>query len=163
MRYFDRSTKNTPNLYEIRLKHTNYSIPDGADLSFLGYDTFILTEAPTPLPFHRVVEDTPTTNIQVWKQVPFTDDEVISYVVERIQQRLDNFAKTRSYDDIKSLASYAGDSDPIFNAEGTYGRNIRSQTWRKAITMLNEIKAGTRPKPQTYEEFEAELPLLQWP
>lgn len=84
-------------------------------------------------------------------------------VVARTQQRLDAFARTRGYDDIKSLSDYAGDEDPVFHAEGTYGKQMRSRTWRKLYDILTAVQTGTRPMPASYEEIESELPVLEWP
>lgn len=90
-------------------------------------------------------------------------NKLISDITAAIQNRLDNFARTRNYDDIKSLSDYAGDTDPIFNSEGSYGKSLRSQTWRTAITILEDIKAGRRPLPSGYEDLAPELPEMRWP
>lgn len=79
------------------------------------------------------------------------------------QKRLDDFARTRYYDDIKSLSDYAGDADPIFDAEGTYGKSVRSQTWRTLFNIMDQVRAGARSMPTSYADIEAELPSLQWP
>lgn len=82
-----------------------------------------------------------------------------------VQKRLDDFARTRMYDDIKSLSDYAGDADPVFNAEGTYGKSLRSQTWRAAINYMQDILAGNKPMPASVEEAitAANLPTPEWP
>lgn len=82
---------------------------------------------------------------------------------DAIQQRLDDFARTRNYDDIKSAVSYAGDPDPVFSAEGQACRNLRSATWRAAHNILAQVQAGTRPMPQSIADIEADLPALVWP
>jgi hypothetical protein len=86
-----------------------------------------------------------------------------SSIVQKVQQRLDDFAKTRAYDDIKSLSDYADDEDPVFRAEGIYGKSRRSLTWRTTINFMNDVKAGIRPIPSGYADVEAELPELNWP
>ena len=83
-------------------------------------------------------------------------------VTDAIQARLDAFAQTRFYDDMKSLVGYAGDPDPTFDAEGTYGKNARSATWVTARTIQNDVRAGKRPLP-TVAEVLSELPPLVWP
>lgn len=107
---------------------------------------------------------------QTWQIVPKSPEElaanaeaILRAITNAIQSRLDDFARERRYDDIKSLADYAGDSDPVFNLEGTYGKQVRSQTWRIAIDYMNEVKAGTKPLPSGYADIEPLLPALVWP
>lgn len=84
-------------------------------------------------------------------------------IVKATQERLDTFARTRNYDDIKSASDYAGCSVPKFDTEGTYCRNARAQTWAKLYDMLAEVQAGTRPVPDNFSDIEPELPVLAWP
>lgn len=114
-------------------------------------------------------------------QVPFTPEEEAEWdameaahaaqeperikaaIVQATQDRLDDFARTRDYDDIKSASDYAGCSVPRFDVEGTYCRNARAETWAKLYDMLDEVNAGTRPMPTGYVDIESELPTLAWP
>lgn len=84
-------------------------------------------------------------------------------IVAATQARLDAFARTRNYDDIKSASDYAGCSVPQFSAEGTYCRDARAETWAKLYDMLAQVQAGTRPMPSSFSDIEAELPPLAWP
>lgn len=84
-------------------------------------------------------------------------------IVTATQKRLDVFAQTRNYDDIKSASDYAGCSVPKFSVEGTYCRDIRAETWAKLYEMLAEVEAGTRPVPTGFADVEPELPALVWP
>jgi hypothetical protein len=79
------------------------------------------------------------------------------------QQRLDNFAKTRNYDGVLSLCTYASSPNPKFQAEGQYGVEARDATWSKLYEILAEVEAGTRPMPTGYADIEPELPPLVWP
>jgi hypothetical protein len=79
------------------------------------------------------------------------------------QERLDTFARSRSYDDIKSASTYAGCSVPRFDTEGTYCRDIRAQTWNILYDLLDQVKAGTIPKPNHFSDIEPLLPVLEWP
>lgn len=88
--------------------------------------------------------------------------QVIAEFTAAIQQRLDDFARTRKYDGILSLASYATDPDPKFAAEGKYGVDARSATWAKSYEIMAAVQAGTRPMP-TLEQILSELPALSWP
>jgi hypothetical protein len=84
-------------------------------------------------------------------------------VVAETQKRLDDFAKTRNYDGILSLATYATSTNTTFATEGQYGVEARDATWAMLYTILAEVQAGTRPMPTGYSDIEAELPTLSWP
>jgi len=90
-------------------------------------------------------------------------EELQAEIVQATQQRLDDFAKTRNYDGILSLCTYATDPDPKFRAEGQYGVESRSATWSRLYSILAEVEAGTRPMPTGYADIEPELPALAWP
>jgi len=84
-------------------------------------------------------------------------------IVTATQQRLDDFARTRNYDGILSLCTYATSTVQKFQAEGQYGVTARDATWAKLYEMLAEVQAGTRPMPNGYADVEPELPVLEWP
>lgn len=84
-------------------------------------------------------------------------------IVQETQKRLDDFAKTRNYDGILSLCTYATSTVPKFQTEGQYGVTARDATWDKLYQIMAEVGAGTRPMPTGYADIEAELPTLQWP
>lgn len=84
-------------------------------------------------------------------------------IVQQTQARLDDFAKTRYYDGILSLCTYATSSNPKFQVEGQYGVTARDETWSVLYGIMAAVEAGTRPMPDGYKEIEAELPVLEWP
>lgn len=84
-------------------------------------------------------------------------------IVSATQKRLDDFAKTRNYDGILSLCTYATSAVPKFQAEGQYGVTARDATWATLYTVLAEVEAGTRPVPSGFADIEADLPELVWP
>lgn len=84
-------------------------------------------------------------------------------VEQATQQRLDDFAKTRNYDNILSAATYANSAVPKFRAEGQYAVEARDATWVKLLQILSDVESGNRPVPQDYTDIEAELPPLIWP
>lgn len=84
-------------------------------------------------------------------------------IIDAVQMRMDTFAQTRDYDDIKSASTYAGCSIPKFDIEGTYCRNIRAQTWYVLYDILTEIDNGQRAMPTSFSDIEPLLPVLQWP
>jgi hypothetical protein len=92
-----------------------------------------------------------------------TPEQIQSEIVIVTQQRLDDFAKTRNYDGVLSLCTYASSPNAKFQAEGQYGVEARDATWSKLLEILAEVEANTRPMPTGYAEIEPELPPLVWP
>jgi len=90
-------------------------------------------------------------------------EQLIKSITDKTQQRLDRFAQTRGYDNIVSACSYATSQHPKYGVEGTYCVKAREDTWDALYAILAEVQAGTRPKPSSYEDIEADLPVLQWP
>ena len=84
-------------------------------------------------------------------------------VVQATQTRLDGFAKTRNYDGILSLATYATSTNAKFQAEGQYGVEARDATWSKLYEIMAEVESGARPMPESFADVEPELPVLEWP
>ena len=85
-----------------------------------------------------------------------------SSVIAATQQRLDAFARTRNYDGILSLCTYATSTVPKFRDEGQCGVIIRDLTWAKLYVILAEVQGGNRSIPNSFAEIEPELPTLQW-
>ncbi len=90
-------------------------------------------------------------------------ERLMQSIITATQQRLDDFARTRSYDGILSACTYATSTVPKFQAEGQYAVTARDTTWAKLYEMLAEVEAGTRPIPTSFSDIESELPTLTWP
>jgi len=90
-------------------------------------------------------------------------EELQAEIVQATQQRLDDFARTRNYDGILSLCTYATSTVPKFQAEGQYGVTARDATWAALYQILAEVEAGARPVPSGYADIEPDLPALAWP
>lgn len=134
---------------------------------------------PTPTPNYDpiryyVVEVRPVNGQQVWEVRALSPDQVAENVkaqrrrlqtsiVEQTQARLDDFARTRSYDGILSACTYATSSVPKFQAEGQYCVVARDETWATLYTILAEVEAGVYPMPTSFADIEPELPALVWP
>lgn len=102
-----------------------------------------------------------------WDKVSFknpqpSSEQIIAQYTVAIQQRLDEFARTRGYDSILSAATYAASTVPGFAAEGQYCIGARDAAWAKYYEILAAVEAGTRPMP-TLDEIFTELPTLVWP
>ena len=92
---------------------------------------------------------------------PTMQDLIDSYT-NKIQSRLDNFARTRGYDGILSACSYAPSTDPEFRKEGEYCLQMRDITFRTGYSIIGAVMMGMRDIP-TWDEIESELPVLEWP
>jgi hypothetical protein len=148
--------------------------PTTAQLNEVGIYAVTPTDRPTA-PVDQVVEETTPELIagawtQAWAVRAATPAEVtqqeqalLDDIVAATQARLDTFARTRNYDDIKSACTYAGCSVPKFNTEGSYCQDRRAETWAKLYDMLDEVNAGTRPMPAGFADVEPDLPTLAWP
>lgn len=90
-------------------------------------------------------------------------ERLMQSIVDATQKRLDDFARTRNYDSILSLCTYATSAVPKFQTEGQCGVTARDATWAKLYAMLSEVEAGTRPVPTGFADIEPELPALTWP
>ena len=90
-------------------------------------------------------------------------EEIQNEIVNKVQERLDNFARTKNYDDILSACTYATSSIVKFKVEGQYCVDSRDKTWGALYQILAEVQNGTRPIPESYEDIEKDLPVLDWP
>lgn len=88
---------------------------------------------------------------------------LLKHIVDSTQAYLDTFAKTRNYDNILSLCTYATSLVEKFRIEGQYGVELRDKTWARLYELFNEIKNGTRVQPESFEDIRSELPIPIWP
>jgi len=93
---------------------------------------------------------------------PPTAEQIVAQYTAAVQKHLDDFARTRTYDNIMSAATYATSTNPKFAVEGKYAVEARDATWVKFYEVLAAVEAGSRPMP-TLDELLAELPVLAWP
>lgn len=108
---------------------------------------------------------------------PPTSAQLQAAMTWAIQKRLDEFALTKGYDDVNSLAKYANLTDaeiaslPVadraavtrYRTQCRYLQLKVAQTWAAAEAILGEVQAGTRPMPAGIADIQAELPALTWP
>ena len=91
------------------------------------------------------------------------EHQLIAKFTGAIQQRLDDFARTRNYDSILSACTYATSTVAKFKTEGQACVNLRDATWAAAYNILAEVQAGDRPMPVSIADIEADLPAAVWP
>lgn len=123
---------------------------------FRGLSGWVNNEPYTVTEFGPLPED--------WSYTPppLTLEERKEAFTRAIDAYMNAFASERGYDSMASAASYAGDDDPAFAAEGAYAKRMRSLIYRASYAILDDVLAGKRPMP-TIEEVLAELPALEWP
>lgn len=92
-----------------------------------------------------------------------TQQQIADQFTAAIQQRLDDFARTRNYDGILSACTYATSTVAKFKTEGQACVNLRDATWAAAYTILANVQAGKRPMPTSIADIEADLPAAVWP
>lgn len=110
---------------------------------------------------NEVTEEAAAT-IRAAQNVP-TQDQLQVLFTAAIQLRLDDFARTRNYDNILSACTYATSPSLKFSSEGEACVDLRDATWSAAYAILAEVQAGHRPMPESIEDIEADLPPLAWP
>jgi len=162
---------------DLRRDNPEKSLPrviNAATMASFGALVVFNTTQPSITDQQVLVEGTPVFANDRWEQVWTVRDKtaeeiaadqqrIQADITEATQQRLDDFAQTRNYDDIKSACDYAGCSVTSFSVEGQYCKDKRAETWAKLYEILGEVQAGTRPMPTGYADIEAELPALSWP
>lgn len=113
--------------------------------------------------FHQVWEVTSLSPEQVAANQAANAQRIQSEIVSATQKRLDDFARTRNYDGILSLCTYATSAAPKFQTEGQYGVTCRDATWAALYQVMAEVEAGNLPMPTGYADIEPDLPALVWP
>ena len=136
-----------------------------ADGYYSGPAELALGESPDA---RRILADPPPADLPrpKWSGSAWVDgrtpSEILSAYTAAVQARLDEFARTRSYDGILSACSYATSTNAKFSAEGQYCVEARDITWATCYAIIAEVESGKRTMP-TLGEIMAELPALAWP
>lgn len=89
---------------------------------------------------------------------------VVDLVKDHVQNRLDNFAKTKSYDDIASVVTYRGSAVPTFAAEAERAFTLRDNSWLALYAHLAAMQDPVNPHPIPKSPYEIDqlMPVLTW-
>ena len=177
-KYIEVKTREYP-LYEgdIKARFKNISWPVNNFTPPPGYSEVIEVPKPIVAFNQEVKESTPRYVDKQWQQVweiRYLSDEQVEvkrqellaqtkvHLKAAIGRRLDDFAKTKDYDNIMTACSYYNSTDAIYANEAQICIQTRDQTWQKYYEIIAEIEAGTRPLIVSYDDIENELPPLSW-
>jgi hypothetical protein len=94
-------------------------------------------------------------------EVVLTVEQRIAVLVAAVQKKMDETAKTRNYDGILSLCSYASSTNTKFATEALAGMSWRDACWDYCYTLLASVQAGTAQEPSV-QELLAGLPTISW-
>lgn len=159
----------------------NIETASNAEWSSAGHESILLTvkftEFDDVLPFLARFDDSEEHGRELYKRavagdfgpitpyVPpaITPAQFQQGIVNVVQKRLDDFAKTRGYDGILSACTYATSGVPKFAAEGQYCVAARDATWGALYTLLDDVQAGKWQMPTEFADVEPLLPVLGWP
>lgn len=87
---------------------------------------------------------------------------VSELIEDHVEKRLNDFVSTKGYNNILSATSYKGDTDPVFNAEGTRAAALRTDTWKAFYAYRDSVLTRVAPIPKTLADIDAVLPALTW-
>lgn len=95
---------------------------------------------------------------------PALVQRVLELVVAHVQKRMDDFAKTRAYDNIASAVTYRGSVVPSFAAEAERAFVLRDQCWTALYAHLDAMQDPENPLPipKSIYEIDRLLPELTW-
>lgn len=112
--------------------------------------------------FQIVIDEWNAINYAHNNPPPPTPEENKNAVLFQTSIALDDFARTREYDNMVSLCTYSTSTIPKFSAEGQRGVDLRDSTWEAVYQIIDDAEQGKRAMPTSYDEIKSELPPLVW-
>lgn len=93
---------------------------------------------------------------------PATIQHVYSLAGDYISVKLDEFARTKQYNDFIHLTGYRYSAIPSFAAEAMRGYTLRDQIWANLLGYFTEVTSGAVPVPTSIADIDAVIPNLTW-
>ena len=88
---------------------------------------------------------------------------ILEVLEQAVQKRLDDFAKTKGYENINSATTYISSSVTKYKNEGTHASTVRDSTWNALYQIIDDMNDGKRNQIKEFSEIVSELPTLTWP
>lgn len=179
--YWNPVKQEIADIETIRGYHPNASIPEKADISVLGWFPLVETESPDYNKLTQVltwvveqkqshqgpyfyrsykVGNLPPEKIAENTAV-FLEQQKKSFI-ETAQKLLDDFARSRGYDDIKSAIGYLQSSIPQFKQEAEICLEKRDQMWYALFNILDRVQNQEIEVPMDFSDIVSQLPILEW-
>lgn len=87
---------------------------------------------------------------------------IYTLISNYVDNKLEEFVKTRSYNSVVSCVSYIGDPNVQFDADARKMRELRSQVWTTMNAYSATILNNTIPIPKTLADIDSNIPPLSW-
>ena len=179
--FWNPAKQEIADLKTIREQNQNASIPEGADISVLGW--FVLEETDAPAynnlthalvwvvgieqsnkgpRYVRNYSVSPLSKEQSDTNYQEFFEQQKKAFIATVQKKLDLFAYERGYDDIKSAIGYLQSSIPQFKQEAEICLEKRDQMWYALFGILNKVQNQEIEVPMDFSDIESELPTLDW-
>ncbi len=137
----------------LRSEFANVSFPailSGTDVEHLGFEEIIFTDKPSENCYYTAEKQGDGRWYTVWHKSPDelqTDTKKI--IIDVVQRRLDDYARSMGYDNILSACSYATSSVEKFRTEGQKCVQLRDATWQACFDLQSKVESGEVTPPST--------------
>lgn len=93
---------------------------------------------------------------------PATVQHVYSLAGDYVSVKLDEFARTKQYNDFIHLTGYRYSAIPSFAAEAMRGYTLRDQIWANLLNYFTQVTTGAVPAPTSIADVDALIPAMTW-
>ena len=162
---------------DFRVSNPNVSLPltpTDAQLAEVGVYPVNTVTPPATTVYQTLTDGTPVFQNGVWVQnwivsdadplqVAANKSNMIAMCEQDNQQRMDDFAQTRGYDNMLSACTYATSNTEPYHTEGQYCVEARDSSWSDFYAYFAACENGSRVWPTSFADVVPALPVLQWP
>lgn len=93
---------------------------------------------------------------------PATVRHVYSLAGDYVSVKLDEFARTKRYNDFIHLTGYRYSAIPSFAAEAMRGYTLRDQIWANLLNYFTQVTTGAVPVPTSIADVDSLIPAMTW-